>query len=197
MIPRFVGVAALSLALSAPLRAQTNITSYHTLVPTGVVYQQFTVTSGGVFDLFTSPALVNGSTPFDPYLYLFREVGSVRELVGADDDGCFAFLTQCGPADSFANSILDNVTLSVGTYTVAVGGFFLSEDNARDGVNEDNAYAGDYSLRLVSSVDVNGAGVPLGVATFDTVITPEPTSVALLAFGLAAVGMATRRRRTR
>lgn len=197
MIPRFVGVAALSLALSAPLCAQTNTTTYHTLVPTGVVYQQFTVTSAGVFDLFTSPALTTGSTPFDPFLYLFRGAGTAGTLVGADDDGCFGFLTQCGPADSFANAILDNISLSVGTYTVAVGGYFLSEENARDGVNEGNGYAGDYSLRLVSSIDVNGAGVPLGVATFDTVVAPEPTSVAMLAFGLAAVAMVTRRRRTR
>jgi hypothetical protein len=184
---RLAALSALVLATAAaPAHAQTNFSSAGNLVtPTTVGYHFFQVTTAGTFDVFTTSITGSGGvTPFDPQIYLFSGSGTAGALLGTDDDGCSVAL--CGASATAYNALIGGINLGIGSYTVAVGDFFLSEEDARDGFNDNasvnGADGGAYRLNVRSDG---------GVATS----VPEPSSVALLTAGLFGVAFAARRRR--
>ena len=198
MIRRIAKIAAVSLCLASPLYAQTNLTANRTLVAGGVSLTSFTVTTAGIFDMWTTPqTFPAGSTPFDPQMYLFSGIGTGGTNLASDDDGCASFLAQCGPSASSSNSIINDFALGVGDYTLAVGAFSFTQAEAVTGVNPGNIGAGLYAVRIASNSTFNPPGVAYGTATLigaDTVV-PEPSTIALLASGLLGVGGIARRRR--
>jgi len=197
MIRRILSVAGLALALAAPAEARSDITVDQTLVAGGASYLQLTVTTGGAFDIWTTSRLgAAGATPFDPVMFLFAGAGTAGPVVATDDDGCFAFLAQCGPAAAGGfNALLNNIFLSVGPYTVAVGGFSFTEAEARSGVNPGNLSAGDFSIRIASTPEFIGT-LPPGTAVVAEIPVAEPGSLSLLAMGLVGLGAVVRRIRT-
>lgn len=181
------------MVLAGSASAQSNNLTLDLTVPFGgVSYSFFTVTSQGVFDIWTTSRLgTAGTTPFDPVMYLFSGTGTGGTRISSNDDGCgasAALLAQCGPSASFSNSILNDLFLNVGDYTVAVGDFGFSEAEARNGTNP-GELGGDYSLRIASLEEFGGGR---GEATS----VPEPASVAMLVAGMFGFGAAARRRRS-
>lgn len=82
----------------------------------------------------------------------------------------------------------------IGNYTVAVGAFNLDENEARPGSNPSILRAensGAYNLR-VASLTQFGGGTGVAVQT----VVPEPSTGALLAFGLLGMGLARRRKQS-
>lgn len=170
------------------------ISETHTITASGVGsvgYTTFSVTSAGNFDIFTQ-----GPTT-DPQLFLFQD-GDANGILGSaaldpfiatDDDGCPD--TQCGPAGSFSNSLIDEIALGIGNYIAAVSDFGFDEGEARAGNNINNLI-GDIDIVIAAgSTDAGGAEAVL------TTTVPEPGSLAMLGFGLLAGGLMVNRRRKR
>lgn len=194
MIRRILCVAGLALAVAAPAEARANITVDTTLPAFGVAYLQFTVTTAGYIDIWTTSRQgTAGTTPFDPFMYLFSGAGTAGVLVTFNDDGCNAVPLQCGPSASGANALFDNFILGTGTYTLAVGSFPFNETEARTGFNNFDPSAGDFSIRIASTpVFIGHPGG--GEATVDAAAVPEPGSLVLLGTGLTAATVVRRRR---
>jgi hypothetical protein len=197
MIRRILCAAGLALAVAAPAEARANITVDTTLPAFGVAYLQFTVTAAGYIDIWTTSRQgTAGTTPFDPFMYLFSGAGTAGPLVTFNDDGCnqVAFPLQCGPSASGANALFDELILGTGTYTLAVGSFPLNETEARTGFNNFDPSSGDFSIRI-GSIPVFIGHPGGGEAIVDAAAVPEPGSLMLLGTGIAAAALVRRRRR--
>ncbi len=184
MIRRIAKIAAVSLCLASPLYAQTNLTANRTFLLHVPSLTSFSVTTSGVFDMWTtSQTFPIGVTPFDPKIFLYAGVGTGGSLLAYNDDGCSGSLVQCGPAIHFFNSIIDDLTLEVGNYTLEVKSVSFPD-------------AGPYAVRIASNSTFNPEGAAYGTATLigDNVV-PEPSTVALTAAGLLGVAGFARRRR--
>ena len=143
---------------------------------------------------------------FDPILALFDSTGA---LVGQNDDGTSSQV----PADALTGANFDTffqATLAAGTYLVTI----MEYDNFANGPNFSNGFirAGDGNFtagngcpdNLAAFNDVSGlAGCGrdshwafdlLNVNDAIVVGTPEPGTLALVGVGLAAFGIARRRR---
>jgi hypothetical protein len=139
---------------------------------------------------------------FDPYIYLFADDGSLdpADLIDSNDDSGATFTD--GSIYDFDSFI--SLALAPGDYILAVGAFFLSIDDAIDGINDGTDFYptscdggigavgaactfvendhGDYQITWTGDLAITsnpGTG---------TVATPEPATLALLGLGLAAVG---------
>jgi hypothetical protein len=167
--PRRLAAAVLlaAAATAADAGAQTSITrpfSFEHGDAVAVGYLTFDVTTPGTFEVSTSMSS-------DPMIYLF---GGARPMLGAtldyNDD-------SWGSLNSYLSRQLD-----MGTYTVAVGHYWLEETEARSGLMNSNSMSGTLS---VQSRD----GFALETST-----VPEPGTWALMGTGLAGLLGAARRR---
>jgi hypothetical protein len=151
---------------------------------TEVDHWSFSVTSSGtfIFDVLAREAgndfFANGvsNDQLDSYIYLFANDAN-GVFKGSDDDGGLGSDGSVHGYDSFMT-----VDLTVGTYLFAIGDHFLSESEARVGLNADNAGStvGRYSVSISSTT---------GVAQINSV--PEPSTLAIFALGI--MGLASRR----
>ncbi|MDF1502880.1 DVUA0089 family protein [Roseisolibacter sp. H3M3-2] len=180
LVRRAAAAVALVAATAGAAAAQTNLTQTTYLTNAGgprVATLTFEVLTAGTFRLYTdAPAI-------DPNLYLFAGTpGALGASLGYNDDGCqYAF---CAPAGSYYNSLLDNVGLSAGFYTLVAGSHSLDEMEARTG--DANLTAnGNVTIR-VESVD--------GTASATSTV-PEPSTYALMGTGLLGLAGIARRRR--
>jgi hypothetical protein len=104
--------------------------------PDSIRHHQFTLSETTTLTI----ELVSGD--FDSWIYLFEDTGA--GLVYVDDNDDF-------------NGLLSglNITLNPGTYDVAVGGYYLNEDEAHGTVNTDSSGEyGNYNLKISVSPKV-------------------------------------------
>ncbi|MDH5180002.1 MAG: DVUA0089 family protein [Gammaproteobacteria bacterium] len=143
--------------------------------PNGVDYTYFNLDADSLVHLET----LYGQ--FDPYMYLFRDDGSLdaADYIAQNDDGGT-------PALSFYNSLL-NINLTAGNYVVVVGDFYLSIDEAINGYADNSFLSGGYSLLMTAN---NG-----NITVTNGVPVPEPTTLGLLGLGLLGFGFARRKNR--
>src|SRR5688500_13073692 len=154
-IRTFAALAAAILFAAPAAQAQTSLSQTTYLTNNGgprVATLTFEVLTAGEFRMYTMAPSI------DPNLHLFAgTVGALGANLGYNDDSCpFAL---CGPAGGYANSLLDNVTLSAGFYTLVAGSHSLDENEARTG-DASLSYNGDVTLRVEST-----NGLATGAAT--------------------------------
>ncbi len=142
---------------------------------TDVDYFSFTMDSASTVTIDVWAKGYNGSN-LDSYIYLYQPDVNGAYVTSNDDDWNAAAMTD-GTTHGFDSYI--SHYLAAGDYTLAIGAFFLSDANARDGVNENGYTSGDYQITFT------GTGLATAVS--------EPGSIALFGLGLVGLGFARRR----
>ena len=199
-----VALAALLVAVPSVATSQTDINQHAQFSPTSTVqYLPFTVSTGGLFDINTT-----GLNNIDPMLLLFQGTSTNGSGLGAllfgNDDGAVAEAgwNVCTGAGGTCNSRIFQ-SLAAGDYTLAYGIYNLTEAEARSGSS--NFGPQDVPGGVYPQPYCNAQGdfstcnydVHLFSQTGVATVTPEPTSLTLLASGLLGVVGAARRKRTR
>lgn len=156
--------AALGLAGTAEANFIQHTVSVLDTDPGSVGYVFFTVDVAGHFDISAEGADTFGAgyNP-DPQIYLFSAPLSDANFIISDDDGGTGY-----------NALLSGLDLAVGDYVLAVSQSVLSLDEAVTGQNATSVY--------------DPGPVVISISSPDGHVVPEPTSLALLAIGAAALG---------
>lgn len=142
-----------------------------------VQYVNFFVSDAGTFDI--SATGITFDALADPYIYLFSSPASNATFITADDDS--------GSGD---NAKIDNVSLALGNYVLAVSNYNFSQSEAINGYNGSVDYLNDgWAQVVISSYN--------GVAQFGSnnpSAVPAPAAAWL--FGSALMGFAGFRRKS-
>ncbi|OUR92772.1 hypothetical protein A9Q81_15735 [Gammaproteobacteria bacterium 42_54_T18] len=142
-----------------------------------VDYFSFTMDSASSLEINVLAYGYNG-TYLDPYIYLYQpDVNGL--FVAANDDSLNGNWSADGSTSSLDSYL--SLNLAAGDYTLAIGDFYLSDADARDGFNNSfgSSAVGDYQITFT------GTGLATSVS--------EPGSIALFGLGLVGLGFARRR----
>lgn len=182
-----------TVARTSTAAAQTNYSQAFSFAQGSSVpvsYLTLTVEHAGTFNFFTN-SVGTGSDRPDPYVYLFTGTpDDLGAVIGSNDDGCYVNPTYCTGSSNTWDSFI-RTPLGTGTYTFAMSRYTFTEAEARAGI-ADVTHAFGATLHITSD-----DGVLSVVNAAGPVVTPEPSTWALMGTGLAGVvGVARRRRRT-
>lgn len=145
----------------------------------------FTVNSAGTVTIDTRSMEPNGEDVnndgeiayFDPYIYVFtNDNGQPGELIASNDDSSSTF----GDGSVHHYDSFLSLNLQPGNYILKIGAFYMSEEEARSGVNQDGSYPigpngpidhGDYQITFGGDVTVTAG--PKGGPAGDVVMVEE------------------------
>jgi len=142
-----------------------------------VQYVNFFVNDAGTFDISATGITLDALS--DPYIYLFSIPRSAATFIAKDDD--ISFFND--------NALIDNVSLAIGNYVLAVSNYDFSEYEAINGYNGSVNFLNDGWAKVVIS---SGNGV----AQFGTNPSAVPVPAAAWLFGSALLGFAGFRRKS-
>ncbi len=158
--------------------------------------------AGGTFA--SNPAITAPAGGFDPIVSLFDSTGAFIDDDDDDDDGLGSVAVDLVTGNAFDAFL--QTSLTAGTYTLVVtqfDNFFdgLVGDDISNGFEQDSdpAFTTFFgcSNGIFCDFDGNNRGNFFAVnITADAQAVAEPTTLALLGFGLVGAGLAYRRRRS-
>ena len=124
-------------------------------------YLSFSLPSLSTLDIAAS-----GGSNIDPQLFLLRGTSnfSLADVITSDDDGCLDI--DCGTSSGASlSSLINDIPLTSGDYTVATSSFSLSADEAISGVRDQGAFVGNGGILVLvgdNNLIIPGTGTGTG-----------------------------------
>jgi hypothetical protein len=177
----YKSLLAVVLLASASLANATAIVTGSIDTGSEVDYVSFTMSSDNFLEINVFARGFNNSS-LDSYIYLYSP-NVTGSLVASNDDSGSGNWNADGSTSGLDSYL--NIFLSAGNYTLAIGDYFLSDTDARDGFNDSNANdtaVGAYQITFT------GTGFTMDV--------PAPVGLAFVGFGLLALRVYRNKRRS-
>ena len=143
-----------------------------------VQYVKFFVSDAGTFDISATGITLDALA--DPYIYLFSSPASVATFIAKDDD--IGFFNH--------NALIDDVSLAIGNYVLAVSNYDFSQSEAINGYNGSVNFLNDGWAKVV--IASRNGEAQFGSSNPSAV----PVPAAAWLFGSALLGFAGFRRKS-